>query len=88
MDTSTKYDRTVSKNVAKMEKRMMAQMELHTFNTFIPFSILGYLENFKLFCHTNKIREGADMSLFHLVVNKSASAVLVLNARLRVDSSK
>lgn len=60
-DASPKYNTTVSKNVAKMAKRMTALMKPHTFDPFHLISILVILKNFKLACSTSGIQEGAAM---------------------------
>lgn len=62
-----------------MAKRMTAQMKLHKFDPFDPTSIARFLKNFKPVCDTNGILKGAAMSLFHFLMNRSASAVI--NAR-------
>lgn len=85
VDTSTKYNRTVSKYIFKMSKRMTTQKKPHTFNLFDPFSIIDFLQAFKLVCNTNGVHEGAAIRLFHLFMNKIPSAVL--NARLSADST-
>lgn len=45
-DTSLKYDRTVTKNVTKMAKRMTNQMKAHTFDPLDPISVLEFLKHF------------------------------------------
>lgn len=82
-DILTKYYCLVSKNIAKIEKQTTAQIKPHTFNSFDPMSIIGFLKNFKLACDTDGVHEGASMWLLHFVVNKTASAVV--NTRLSAE---
>lgn len=58
-----------------MEKRMTAETMPHKFNHFDSISIIGFLKNFKLACHTNGMHEGAAMWLFHFFINKTVSTV-------------
>lgn len=65
-NTSTNYDRTVSKNISEMSKHATVQMKSHTFDPFDAISIIGFMCNFKLGCETNGIHEGAANSLFFI----------------------
>lgn len=58
---STKYDRTVSKDISKMAMRLTAQVKLLTSNSFSPILIHGLLKEFKLSCNNNGLHEGAAM---------------------------
>lgn len=46
MDTISKYNRTVSKNLTKMLKRTKAQRKLHKFGIFETGSFLGIMKKF------------------------------------------
>lgn len=58
-------------------------MYSHTFDTTNPISILGFLKNFKLACHSDVRNEGAAMELLNFFRNQSASEVL--NERLSAE---
>lgn len=64
---------------------MTAQLEPHTIDLFDTIPIQGSFKNFKLAGDTNGIPKDADMRLFHIFIDKSAS--VVLNAKLNADSS-
>lgn len=75
-DTLIKYDRSFPKYVAKMTKRMNAQMKPHTFNLFKQISIIKLSKDFRGACDTDAVHEGTGMRLFHLFMNKTALTVL------------
>lgn len=64
---------------------MTSERKPHTFHHFDLISIIGFLKRFTFACNTNREREEATMCLFHISVNKNASAVL--NASLNLDGS-
>lgn len=72
----SKYDRTVSKNISKMSKRMTARMKPHTFDPFDLVSIIGFMCKFKLECDSNRIHERVALWLFHFFMQKSTSSAL------------
>lgn len=75
-DASKNCIKTVYDYITKMAKCRITQMKTHTLNSFDSISIIGVPKNVTLDCDTNKVHEGATMWLFHLLVNKTASAVL------------
>lgn len=64
---------------------MSAQMKPHSFGPCDPISVTGFLKSFELACDTNRVHEGTAVCLFHLFMNKTASAVL--NAHLSAERS-
>lgn len=85
VETSTKYNRTVSNCIAKMAKRMTVQMKPHTFNPLNSISTIGFVNSFKLACDASGAHEGAAMWLFYFFMNKTSSAVL--NAGFIADTT-
>lgn len=75
-NTFSKYDRTVSKNIRKMSKRMTIQIKPPFFEPIDPIYIIGFLYSFKLLCDTYGIYERAERWLFHFFSTKSASFAL------------
>lgn len=59
---------------------MTAQMKPNACNFLSSIYNIGFLKNVKLACSTNEVHEGADVWLFHLFLNNTAS--VVLNTRL------
>lgn len=66
---STLSDNNLSKNIAKMAKRLSSQMKPHKF-------ILGFLITFKMACDASGVYEGAVMWLFHFSMKNSTSSAL------------
>lgn len=85
VDTSTKYDRTVLKYIAKMAKRTTALMEPHTFKPLRPILIIWFLKVLTFASDTNGVYKGAAMRMFHVFMKETASAVL--NAFLCADGT-
>lgn len=70
-DTFTKYNRSLSKHVAKKAKWVTAQMETHVFNTIDPVSIVTILKNLRLLCYTIGVHEGRPVCFFYSSVRKN-----------------
>lgn len=66
----SKYAHTVSENICRMSKRMMAKMKSHTFVHIYPILIIRILCNFKSAYNTKGIHEEAEMLLFHFFLKK------------------
>lgn len=77
-DTSTKYNKNVSKYIAKMAKCITAQMKPHTYNPFVHISIVRFLKNVRIAWNTNGVHEDAAMWLLHFFMAKTVSAVLIV----------
>lgn len=56
-DASSVYDRSVSKYIDQMAKRITVQIKPHAFNSDDPISIIGFFKKFKLHCDTNDVHE-------------------------------
>lgn len=61
MDISTKYNSTVIKYIAKMAKRMTAQMKPHTFYPIDQIMIIISMKYIKLAHDANGVHESAAM---------------------------
>lgn len=55
VDTSTKNDRSDSKYIAKMAKRIAAQVKPHDFDPFDPIFIIAFLKYLNLTCDFNGV---------------------------------
>lgn len=74
-ETSTIYDWSVPRYIAKIAKCMTVQMKQCNFNPFDPISFTECLKNFKLAYDTNGVHKVSAMCLFHFFMNKTASSV-------------
>lgn len=86
VDTIAEYDRLFSNYIAKMAKRLPAQMKPHTFHPFGLMSIIGLLKNFELAWDTNEVHKDATRWLSNFFMNKTAS--IVLGARLSAERTE
>lgn len=75
-DIALKCDKALPMNVAKMAKRITAQINPHTFGVINPILIFGFMKHLKPAGYTNGIQEMVDMWFFDFFMTKSASAVL------------
>jgi len=76
-DRSTKFNSGVTKQIAKMVRRMDVQMKSQIFDPVDPITILSFLPAFKTACDSNGIHEGAAMWLFQYFVKKTTKAAIV-----------
>lgn len=68
------------KTPVRFQKRLSAQINLHTFDSLDPISIIGFKCYFKLAGETNGTHEDAAVCAFKVLVRKQAA--VALNARL------
>lgn len=58
---SSKYNKMVSNNIAKLVKKVTSQMSEHFFHAKDPVSVIGFSHIFKLVYGTNRTHEAAPM---------------------------
>lgn len=69
-----KYVECAAKSGVKWTKRLQVQMKTNIFHTLDPISVITFPSTFKLVCDSNKIYEGATMSLLPFHMKEMAAA--------------
>lgn len=75
-DCSSRYDGTVSSNIAKLVEKPMSQMKTFFIGQKYPTSIIGFLATLKLPCHFTRFCEGAAVLILPHYVQESLENAL------------